>query len=94
MEVVLKEDFDTLLSNFAQLSEEFKNFKEDISNKHVTQRYLNQKQVVLYTGKSPKTINEWVLRKGLKQIIVEENSNPVYDVKDLDEFMEKHKIKD
>ena len=38
------------------------------------------------------TLNDWVKSKGLKVILLEENSNPKYDIKDIDEFMEKYKV--
>ncbi len=57
----------------------------------VPPRYLNQKQAVAYTGTSAGKINEWV-KQGLKQIVFSESSRPKYDVKDLDEWMNKFKI--
>lgn len=57
----------------------------------VPPRYLNQKQAVAYTGTSPGTINLWV-EQGLPQIIFSESSRPKYDVKDLDEWMNKFKV--
>lgn len=59
---------------------------------YVPKRYLNQKEAVRYTGTSPKTINQWA-KKGLKIILFGENSNPKYDIKDLDAWMEEHKTK-
>lgn len=57
----------------------------------VPKRYLNQREACRYAGTSPKTMNEW-LKKGLKQIIFDDSSNPKYDTRDIDAFMEKHKI--
>lgn len=57
----------------------------------VPKRYLNQREACRYAGTSPKTMNEW-LKKGLKQIIFDDSSNPKYDIRDIDAFMEKHKI--
>lgn len=62
-----------------------------IFNSWVPPRYLNQKQAIAYTGSSAGTINEWV-KQGLKQIIFSESSRPKYDVKDLDEWMNKFKV--
>ena len=36
-------------------------------------------------------MNEW-LKKGLRQIIFDDSSNPKYDIRDIDAFMEKYKI--
>lgn len=57
----------------------------------VPKRYLNQREACRYAGTSPKTMNEW-LKKGLRQIIFDDSSNPKYDIRDIDSFMEKHKI--
>lgn len=57
----------------------------------VPQRYLTQKQAVRYTGTSPATINSWV-KEGLKVIQLTDEGRWKYDVKDLDSWMEKHKI--
>lgn len=57
----------------------------------VPPRYLNQKQVCAYTGRSPTTIKEWV-DQGLPQIIFSETSRPQYDTRDVDEWMAKHKM--
>ena len=59
----------------------------------IPKRYLNQKQAVIYTGTSPKTINQWV-DDVLRIILFSETSNPKYDIKDLDSWMEKHKTKE
>jgi hypothetical protein len=59
----------------------------------VPKRYLNQKQAIFYTGTSPGTINQWV-DDGLRVILFSEKSNPKYDIKDLDAWMEKHKTKE
>ena len=61
---------------------------------YVPKRYLTQREAVRYTGTSPTTINKWVNKEGLPVIIFEENSRPKYDIKDLDEWMEKHKTKE
>lgn len=55
-------------------------------------RYMNQKQVCIYTNTSPGTVNKWVKEGLLKQIIFEEGSYPKYDVKDVDALMENFKI--
>ena len=57
----------------------------------IPRRYLNQQQAVRYTGTSPATLNEW-RDHGMKVIIFGEKSRPKYDVKDLDEWMDKHKV--
>lgn len=57
----------------------------------VPKRYLNQREACRYAGTSPKTMNEW-LKKGLKQIIFDDSSNPKYDIRDIDAFMDQHKI--
>ncbi|MGX7163357.1 helix-turn-helix transcriptional regulator [Enterococcus massiliensis] len=57
----------------------------------VPRRYLTQKQAVRYTGTSPTTINSWV-KEGLKVVQLTDEGRWKYDVKDLDEWMEKHKI--
>ncbi|MGX7132379.1 helix-turn-helix transcriptional regulator [Enterococcus songbeiensis] len=57
----------------------------------VPQRYLTQKQAVRYTGTSPVTINGWV-KEGLKVVQLTDEGRWKYDVKDLDDWMEKHKI--
>lgn len=59
---------------------------------YVPKRYLNQKEAVSYTGVSAGTINQWV-KEGLRIIIFGEKSNPKYDIKDLDKWMEEHKTK-
>lgn len=59
----------------------------------IPKRYLNQKQAVIYTGASAKTINKWVAN-GMRIILFTETSNPKYDIKDLDAWMEKHKTKE
>jgi hypothetical protein len=59
----------------------------------IPKRYLNQKQATIYTGTSPGRINQWV-DDGLRVILFSENSNPKYDIKDLDAWMEKHKTKE
>lgn len=56
-------------------------------------RYLNQKQAVIYTGTSPGTLNKWV-EDGLRIILFTETSNPKYDIKNLDAWMEKYKTKE
>lgn len=58
----------------------------------VRTRYLNQKQACSYAGTSPKTMNKWVSKGLLRQIVFDDDSNPKYDLKDIDEFMKKHKI--
>lgn len=60
---------------------------------YVPKRYLNQKEAVIYTGTSAGTINQWV-KEGLRIILFGEKSNPKYDTKDLDNWMEKHKTKE
>ncbi len=70
--------------------------EQDVLNRmseFIPKRYLNQKEVCKYTGKSPKTINQWV-KKGMNVIITEEGSNPIYDIKDVDTYLEEHKTKD
>ncbi|MCI1134739.1 DNA-binding protein [Enterococcus gallinarum] len=62
-----------------------------ILKKYVPKRYLNQREACIYAGTSPKTMNEWI-KRGLKQIVFNDDSNPKYDVRDIDDFMEKHKI--
>ncbi|MGM0182211.1 hypothetical protein IGK74_001131 [Enterococcus sp. AZ150] len=57
----------------------------------VPKRYLNQREACRYAGTTPKTMNEW-LKKGLKQIIFDDRSNPKYDIRDIDAFMDQHKI--
>ncbi|WP_142433417.1 helix-turn-helix domain-containing protein [Enterococcus mundtii] len=69
-----------------------KNELDSILIGYVPKRYLTQKEAVRYTGTSAGTLNDWI-KKGLRIIIFEENSRPKYDVKDIDEFMEKHKTK-
>ncbi|WP_373804499.1 DNA-binding protein [Jeotgalibaca porci] len=59
---------------------------------YIPPRYLNQKQACSYANVSPGTLNDWVKSKGLKVILLEENSNPKYDIKDIDEFMKKYKV--
>lgn len=58
---------------------------------YVPKRYLNEKEAVKYTGTSAGRINEWV-KAELKVIIFGENSHPKYDIKDIDEFIAKHKV--
>lgn len=60
-------------------------------NTFVPRRYLNQKQAIRYTGTSAATLNEW-RDHGMKVIIFGEKSRPKYDVKDLDEWMDNHKV--
>lgn len=60
-------------------------------NTFVPRRYLNQQQAIRYTGTSAKTLNDW-RDQGMKVIIFGEKSRPKYDVKDLDEWMEMHKV--
>lgn len=43
-------------------------------------------------GVSPGTINMWVKEKGLRIVLLAEDARPKYDTKDLDLFMEEHKI--
>ncbi|MDT2705729.1 helix-turn-helix domain-containing protein [Enterococcus dispar] len=57
----------------------------------VPRRYLTQRQAVRYTGTSPATINGWV-KEGLRVVQLTENGHWKYDIKDLDKWMEKHKI--
>lgn len=71
-----------------------KNDLDSLLINYVPKRYLTQREAVRYTGKSPTTINKWVKEKGLRVIIFEEKSRPKYDIKDLDEWMEKHKTKE
>ncbi|WP_407857640.1 helix-turn-helix transcriptional regulator [Enterococcus hailinensis] len=69
--------------------------REELRNlllNYVPKRYLTQKEAVIYTGTSPGTINQWV-KDGLRIILFGENSNPKYDIKDLDDWMEDHKTK-
>lgn len=70
---------------------EVKKTIDQLTRNYVPPRYLNQKQACSYASTSPKTMNEWV-KKGLKQIVFEEDSYPKYDTRDIDEFMERHKI--
>ncbi|MFG5422759.1 DNA-binding protein [Enterococcus faecalis] len=58
---------------------------------YIPKRYLNQREACRYAGTSPKTMNEWI-KRGLKQIVFDDSSNPKYDIKDIDEFMCNHKI--
>ncbi|EAC8000537.1 helix-turn-helix domain-containing protein [Listeria monocytogenes] len=58
---------------------------------YVPKRYLTQKEAVKYTGTSPATINDWV-KQGMSVIIFTEKSRPKYDTRDLDEWMDKHKV--
>lgn len=62
-----------------------------ILKKYIPKRYLNQREACIYAGTSPKTMNAWI-KRGLKQIVLDEESNPKYDVRDIDAFMEEHKI--
>ncbi|MGJ1091050.1 DNA-binding protein [Enterococcus gallinarum] len=62
-----------------------------ILKKYVPKRYLNQRESCIYAGTSPKTMNAWI-KRGLKQIVFDDESNPKYDVRDIDAFMEEHKI--
>ncbi|MEG2254009.1 MAG: DNA-binding protein [Vagococcus sp.] len=64
----------------------------DLLLNSVPKRYLTQKEAVIYTGTSPVTINQWI-KEGLRIILFGENSNPKYDIKDLDDWMEEHKTK-
>lgn len=79
------------------LNEELKQIIIDFVKKflknYVPPRYLNQQQACKYAGVSPGTMNSWVKNKGLRVIILEEKSNPKYDIKDIDIFMEKFKTK-
>lgn len=68
-----------------------KNKLDSILINYVPKRYLNQREACRYAGTSPKTMNEW-LKKGLRQIIFDDSSNPKYDIRDIDAFMEKYKI--
>ncbi|MGM0124716.1 hypothetical protein IGI37_002110 [Enterococcus sp. AZ194] len=58
---------------------------------YIPKRYINQSEAVKYTGTSHNTIKKWV-KMGLKQIIFDEDSRPKYDVKDLDKWMNEHKV--
>lgn len=57
----------------------------------VQQRYLGRKKAADYAGVDVMTLDSWVLL-GLKKIIISENTHPRFDIKDIDEFMAKHKI--
>ena len=59
---------------------------------YIPPRKKKQKQACSYANVSPGTLNDWVKSKGLKVILLEENSNPKYDIKDIDEFMKKYKV--
>lgn len=70
--------------------------KMDLDSKligYIPTRYLNQKQACIYANTSPKTINEWKVL-GLRLIFVEGEVHPKYDIKDIDEFLEKYKTKE
>nr|WP_245569557.1 helix-turn-helix domain-containing protein [Enterococcus pallens] len=58
---------------------------------YVPRRLLTQKEAVQYTGTSPGTINEWV-KQGMKVTIFHENSRPKYDIRDLDKWIDLHKV--
>ena len=76
------------------LNEEVKNFITKHMKSYVPPRYLTQKQVCSYAGVGPATVTDWVRNKGLRIIIMEENSNPKYDIKDVDAFLEKYKTRE
>ena len=57
----------------------------------VQQRYLGRKKAAEYAGIDVMTLDSWVLL-GLKKIIISENAHPRFDIKDIDEFMNQHKI--
>lgn len=79
-----------------ELTAELKKFILSIVQKlmksYVPIRYMNQKQACVYANTSPKTMNQWVEKGLLKQVVFDDESNPKYDAKDIDEFMERHKI--
>jgi len=58
---------------------------------YVPKRYLTQKEAVIYTGTSAGTINEW-RNNGLRVIQLSPEGRWKYDIKDLDAWMEKHKL--
>ena len=60
---------------------------------YIPTRYLNQKQACIYANTSAKTINRWKTL-GLRLIFIEGDEYPKYDIKDIDEFMAKHKTKE
>lgn len=74
-----------------ELNEELKKSIVKLMKSYVPPRYLTQRQVCSYAGVGPGTVNDWVNNKGLRVIIMEENSYPKYDIKDVDAFLEKYK---
>lgn len=54
------------------------------------ERYLQPKQAAIYADVSIQTLNKWVLEYGLPQAKI--GGVVLYDTKDLDEFVAKHKV--
>lgn len=59
-------------------------------NKIRNERFLQPKQASIYADVSVQTLNKWVMEMGLPQAKV--GGVILYDIKDLDEFITKHKI--
>lgn len=55
------------------------------------ERYMNQKQVCRYLNVSPHTINSYI-KQGLPIVQINDGGRTYYDKKDVDKFMNDHKI--
>ena len=53
-------------------------------------KYLKVDEAMVYCGVSRGTLDKWVIEYGLKRFIRDQIVR--YDLKDLDDFMTKHKI--
>ena len=67
----------------------FKALEVSTENQIRNERFLQPKQAAVYADVSVQTLNKWVLEMGLPQAKI--GGVVLYDVKDLDEFVAKHK---
>ena len=68
----------------------FKALEVSTENQIRNERFLQPKQAAVYADVSVQTLNKWVLEMGLPQAKI--GGVVLYDVKDLDEFVAKHKV--